>query len=100
LRQTHGIKESWMNYHLEKLIDSNQVELLYLPRMADKTIDLTHEVVQAHYFEKYLAKVIEWLFANNPNLKRPTPQEQERMRTAAARELEEEYSQSGVTLTD
>jgi hypothetical protein len=69
-----------------------------------KSIDLASEVVQSEYFQKYLAKLMEWLFINNPTLRRPTPQEQENMQESAIKELRDEFhakfSQSGVEFAE
>ncbi len=58
-----------------------------------KTIDLTSEVAQTEYVQTYLGKLMQWLFINNPTLKRPTPQEQETMQQAAINELKTKFPQ-------
>lgn len=58
-----------------------------------ETIDLTSEVAQTEYKQTYLGKLMQWLFLNNPTLKRPTTQEQEIMQQAALNELKTKFPQ-------
>lgn len=56
------------------------------------------QILDNEFRSKFTALVIEWLFDNNPQLRRPTPEEIKTLQEAVVKELQKKYPNSGIKL--
>jgi hypothetical protein len=61
-------------------------------------IDIANQVINNEFKQKLVGKVIDWIFANNAQLNRPTPEELEKIKEEIVRELQKKYPNSDVKL--
>lgn len=56
------------------------------------------QILENEFQSKFTAKILEWLFDNNPNLKRPTPEQIKDLQDTVVKELQKKYPNSGIKL--
>ncbi len=56
------------------------------------------QILENEFSIKILSKLLQWVFDNNPKLKKPTQQQYEGFKKEVVRELQKKYPKSGVKL--